>query len=360
MAEATPLFELAARAGAVFTDEAGWKVPAHFGDAGREYNEARSGCAVFDHSARGKVEVGGADSARFLHNLTTNDVLSLPSGAGCEAFLTTAKARVVAYGRLYRLDTADGGPAFWLDLAPGTAPIVIQHLDHYLVSERVEFGDHTAALAQLHVAGPRAGAVLGGVLAGPLPAAHLGVLRAQGRFGESQVRRWDWPGMPAYDVLCGSDRAGELWHALVAAGGRPAGRDAFERLRVESGVPAQGPDIDENTFAPEAGRTGQAICYTKGCYLGQEPIVMARDRGHINRTLVRIALPEGPVPSGSPLFAEGREVGRVTSSAAAGGTGVGLASVRRGHQDSGTELEVEVGGIRRPALILATQEASGS
>jgi folate-binding protein YgfZ len=353
MSEPTPLYAEAARAGAAFTDDGRWQVPAHFGDAAAEYRAAHAGAAAFDQSPRGKVEVSGPDAPRFLHNLSSNDVLNLAPGAGCEAFLMTAKARVVAYLLLYHLPAPGGGPAFWLDLAPEMAPKVIRHLDYYLISERVEFTDHTTALAQVHVAGPRAGDVLGRVAAGLPPLEDLHAAHAGGPGGTLQVRRHDGLGVPGYDILCQAFAAAPLWEALLAAGARPAGREAYEALRVEAGTPAYGVDIDENTFAPEAGRTARAISYTKGCYLGQEPIVMARDRGQVNRTLLHVTLPAGPVPPGSPLFRDGKEVGRVTSSVRPPGkdAAVGLAYVRRGSQDPGTALEVEVAGRRHPCTV---------
>ena len=85
-------------------------------------------------------------------------------------------------------------------------------------------------------------------------------------------------------------------------------------LRVEAGTPAQGAEVVDTTFIPEVGRTERAISYQKGCYLGQEPVVMARDRGQINRLLRGVLLPGGPVLPGAPLFRDGKEVGRVTSS----------------------------------------------
>jgi folate-binding protein YgfZ len=125
-------------------------------------------------------------------------------------------------------------------------------------------------------------------------------------------------------------------------------------LRVEAGAPLYGVDVDETTFAPEVGRTPQAISYAKGCYLGQEPIVMARDRGQVNRTLLGLLLPGGPVPRGSLLFREGKEVGRVTSSVLSPTRGgIALAYVRRGHQQPGTALEVEAGGQRHRAEVAA-------
>src|SRR3954471_3629750 len=96
MPEQSPLHEAATAAGAVFTEHRGWAGPAHFGDPAREYRAACDGAALFDRSARGKVELAGAEAAPFLHNLCTNDIRGLAPGAGCEAFLTTAKARLIA------------------------------------------------------------------------------------------------------------------------------------------------------------------------------------------------------------------------------------------------------------------------
>jgi folate-binding protein YgfZ len=309
---------------------------------------------VFDRSQRGKILMQGADAARFLHNLSTNDILHLAVGSGCEAFLTTLKARVVAYLLVYHLP----GPQLWLDVAPGMAAKVIEHLDHYLISEQVELTDSTAALAQLHVAGPKAPAVLGELFGDAVAAlTSLQVVLAAGPVGEGQVRRQDGLGIPGYDVLWPIEHTPALIDALVARQVQLAGEPVFEALRIEAGTPAWGLDIDENTFAPEVGRTPQAICYTKGCFLGQEPIVMARDRGHINRMLRRIRLPAGPVPHNSPLLQDGKEVGRVTSSADIPGKegAVGLAYVRRGVPESGPPMEVAVEGQRRPAILVGIE-----
>src|SRR5262249_2121769 len=118
---------------------------------------------------------------------------------------------------------------------------------------------------------------------------------------------------------------------------------------VEAGTPLYGADVTENNLAPEVGRTAQAISYTKGCYLGQEPIVRLRDLGHANRELtgLRIDGPE-PAPAGAKLWREGKEVGQVTSSvySPALGTAIALAYVRRGSTEPGTAVEVESGGGR--------------
>ena len=356
MAERTPLYEQTSRAGAVFVDEAGALVPAHFGDALAEYNAAQSAAGLVDQSPRGKIEIRGADAARFLHNLTTNDVLHLPPGGGCEAFLTTAKAKVVAYLLIYRSASPVDPPGFFLDVAAAAADRVIQYLDRYLISEQVEFINHTAVFAQMHLAGPRAAAILEQILSNAnLPAGLLQhtEVRFDGK-NKSWLRRHDALGLPGYDLVCPAEQAANIWQRLTQAGAQPLGLEACEALRIEAGLPREGADIDENTFAPEVGRNAETICYTKGCYLGQESIVMARDRGQVNRTLVGVRLPDGPVPHGSRLFAEDKEVGRITSSVHSPrlGMGLGLAYVRRGHQEVGTKLEVDMAGKRVAAEVV--------
>lgn len=356
MAERTPLHDATSAAGAVFVEEAGFLAPAHFGDALAEYNAARNAAVLVDQSPRGKIEVSGADAARFLHNLTTNDILNLAPGAGCEAFLTTAKAKVIAYLLIYRHAAPVDPPGFSLDVAAGSADKVMQHLDRYLISEQVEFANHTTAFAQMHLAGPCAEALLRQILGDAnLPSSILQHKAASfGSEGEGWLRRHDALGLPGYDLVCPAEKAMSIWHRLIQAGARPAGRDACEMLRIEAGLPREGADIDENTFAPEVGRIAETISYTKGCYLGQESIVMARDRGQVNRTLVGVRLPAGPVPHDSRLLADDKEVGRITSSVPSPrlGMGLGLAYVRRGHQEPGTKLEVDVSGKRVPAEVV--------
>jgi folate-binding protein YgfZ len=356
MAERTALHEQTSAAGAVFVEEADFLIPAHFGDVRAEYNAAHSTAVLVDQSPRGKIEVWGADAARFLHTLTTNDILNLAPGAGCEAFLTTAKAKVIAYLLIYHHADLVHQPAFALDVAPGAADKVIQYLDRYLISEQVELVNSTATFAQIHIAGPCAAVLLEQVFArerlptGPLQETVV-------RFDdddESWLRRHDALGLPGFDLVCPPEQAANIWQRLIQAGARPLGREACEILRVEAGLPREGADIDETTFAPEVGRIAQTICYTKGCYLGQESIVMARDRGQVNRMLVGVQLPDGPVPPGSRLFAEDKEVGRITSSVLSPrlGMGLGLAYIRRGHQDPGTQLHVEAKGRRSSAEVI--------
>jgi folate-binding protein YgfZ len=356
MSQVSPLHEMTAEAGATFADAAGWDMPAHYGDAAAEYERARSAAALFDVSHRGKLEATGPDAPSFLNNLCTNDVANLPLGAGCEAFFCTPTAKTVGHALIYHLRLDGSRDALWLDVAPGQAPDLLKHLDRYLIAEQVELADRTADYAQVHLAGPRARGVLEIALGDDVP--DLGSLehmeRTIGASAVCHIRRNDVLGVPGFDLVCLPARASAIWRALTAAGARPAGLDAYEVLRVEAGTPVYGKDVDATRFVVEVGRVPQTICYTKGCYLGQEPIVMSRDRakGVVARTLLGVRFSGEAAPAGAKLFRDGAEVGVVTSSVTSPRLGaVGLAYLKRGHQELGTAIEAEADGRRFPAEV---------
>jgi folate-binding protein YgfZ len=322
-----------------------------------EYTAAHDHAVLFDVSERGKVEVIGADAGTFLHNLSTNDIKNLAVGRGCEAFLTTAQARVVAHLWIYHVKPDDGRDAYQLDVAPGLAERVIKHLDHYIISEQVELADRTLELAQFHLAGPEARSVLerateGGAL--NLDDLQL-TTRAVAANITCQVRQNSPLSVTGYDILCQQAHAQHVQQALTTAGARPARPEVYNVLRIEAGTPAHGAEIDDNRLVMELGRTARAICYTKGCFLGQEPIVMARDRGHANRTLLGVRLASGGLAEpGTKLFREGKEVGQVTSSVASPRLGaIGLAYIRRGNQEPGTIVEVGEAASKRTAEVVS-------
>jgi tRNA-modifying protein YgfZ len=354
MPNVSPLHETAARSGAIFGEEEGGQTPLHFGRPDEEYRRIWEHAGMFDRSPRGKVTLTGTDAQRFLHNLCTNDILNLQAGAGCEAFLTTNKAKAIAYVLVFHQAEPD---RLWLDTDPGRASVVSGHLDRYLISERVEIADRTTEYGQLYVAGPQAQEYVRVALGlASLP----DQIHEASKAGGVWVRRRDlMPALPGFDVICPSEKAPAVWESLAGRGVSPAGSQTFDVLRVEAGVPVFHRDIDEERMVVEVGRGTRAISYTKGCYLGQETIVMARDRGHVNRFLVGLRV-EGatPVSPGTVVRAGEKEVGQVTSGVMSPRVGsIALAYVRREQEQEGTALTVAEGGRKAVVATLPFGDA---
>jgi folate-binding protein YgfZ len=122
----------------------------------------------------------------------------------------------------------------------------------------------------------------------------------------------DWGGGLAFDAI-GSEAAIAALSDRVDVPLLDA--DAYERARIEAGVPRQGFDTDERTIPQEAALELVAVSFTKGCFVGQELVCRIDTRGRVNRHLRRLRAPAGDVTRGAAVVFEGREVGEVTSAA---------------------------------------------
>jgi tRNA-modifying protein YgfZ len=314
------------------------------------YEAGRTRAALVDRSDRGRVVATGADRRSYLHGLLTNDIAALTPGRGCYAAYLTAQGRMIADLHVYEL-----GDAILLSMPGAVKDTVLARLDQFIFSEDVQLGDVTGSFAELAVIGPLAASAVGGALGvtradvDRLPPNGCARLLFHGE--PAIVTRLDDAGEAGFGVYVGRDQRADLTAALEARGAEPVSPDVAEAIRIEGGVPLFGPDMDEETIPLEAAIEDRAISLTKGCYVGQEVIVRILHRGHgrVARKLVGLRV-EGSAPPapGAPVVADGREVGRVTSSAWSPVLGaVALGYVLRDFIDAGTR--VSVGGA--PAVV---------
>jgi folate-binding protein YgfZ len=338
-----------------------WAVPTLQELEGRmtpDYSAAITSAALFDTSAAAKLVLTGPDAPMFLGNLSTNDVKNLPLGGGCEAYFCDSRAKVKFQTWIYHVRLGDNRHAMWVETTPGRDTELVQYLDRYLISEQVEIADRTGEFAQMHLAGPKAGEVLAKALGDAVPElpefGHME--RTFGKDATCSIRRRDHLGLPGFDIVCRVEVADGVRRLLVASGATSASAETFETLRIEAGTPVFGKDIDESRFVMEVGYAPRAVSYTKGCFLGQEPIVMARDRaGHVNRAFLGLkVLDGGPLPVGAKVFHDDQEVGVVTSSCHSPrlGAPVALAYLKWKHQDPGTRMEAETPTGKQPVEVL--------
>ena len=285
--------------------------------------------AYFDYPLA-VIDIVGPDAASFLHNLTTNDIKSMLPGDSRELFLTNHKARVLGHGVVSCL-AAD---RFRLQTDKARGEAVFKHLNHYLISEQAELADRTAEFAACLVLGDGAEKL------------DLADVFRRPAF-------WGTPGIVLLYPITETPRI----VGLLESRGIPRGNDdELEIRRVEAGMPKFGAEMDETRFVVEVDRIPQAISYAKGCYLGQEPIVMARDRGQVNRRLLGLRVAgDKPVSPGTKLMSGDGEVGVVTSSVHSPRFGcvLCLAYLRRGHQEPGAILTIAGDAEGRVATISA-------
>jgi tRNA-modifying protein YgfZ len=282
----------------------------NYGDPAAEYHAARSTAALIERSDRALLRMFGRDPVRMIQGLVTNDVTNAPAGRAVFAAVLTPKGKMLAEVRVIR--RADD---LLVECARDALGNLMDMLKRSVPPLFARFEDVTGAHALVGVYGPRAAAVVGGAFGGAaLPADPAEDALAAD--GERIVVRTGYAGSGGLEVIVPAAAAAETWHALVAAGAKPAGQAALDVLRIEAGRPRWGAELTADTIPLEAGLLERAISTGKGCYTGQEVIIRILHRGHVNWHLRGILLGTSPAPApGTQLLhpETGKVVGRITS-----------------------------------------------
>ena len=287
----------------------------------RDYAALTDGAGLVDRSARGKLDVTGPDAAEFLQGQVTSDVETPAAGQGCYAALLDPKAHILADMRILSAGPAD----LWLDTEPPALDAVLQHLRMYKIGRQVEISDRTAERAILSLLGPASAEVAGRVAAVTIPSAEHEWVDAGGDDLPVRIAAT----RAGIDMLTAAEGAGDLGEALLEAGAQSIGDDAAEVLRVELGTPRHGVDFGPDNLPGEAGIVERAVSFTKGCYIGQEPVARMYHRGRPNRRLRGLRM-SAAVSAGEPVMSDDKEVGRLSTSVTSPRLGpIGLAILRR-------------------------------
>ena len=294
-----------------------------------QYRQLREECGLLDRSARGKLLITGPEAAEYLQGQLTNDVEALQPGEGGYAALLDRKGHMQADMRVLRLASDE----IWIDTEPEALEAARRHLQTYKIGRQVEVADAERAL--LSLIGPRSAEI---ATSPPLPLHRCERLTAHG------VECLAVGTHDGIDLIAAAEDAKRLRGTLVTAGAPEVAPEAAEILRIEAGTPRFGAEMGPQTMPAEAGIVEIAVSFTKGCYIGQEPVARLHYKGRPNRRLRGLRL-SAPATPGTPLRLGEKEVGEVGSSCLSPALGpLGLAIVRR-EAEPGDELAVGEDGV---------------
>ena len=218
------------------------------------------------------MDLGGKDALSFLQGLVSNDVLPLAKGPGLVwAALLTPQGKYMADFFVGRI-----GERLFLDLPEDLADATLRRLAMYRLR-----ADVSLTPSDLKV---RRG--LGAAPADALPDPRHPALgwRAYGAAGSEDVVDWD-------------------------------------AIRVAYLIPETGIElIPDDSYLLEAGfERLHGVDFRKGCYVGQEVTARMKHKTELRKGLAQVAV-QGAAPVGTPILAEGREVGQLFTQS--GGRGI--------------------------------------
>lgn len=309
---------------------------------------AAQGLKAALHRRRGLAtwRVAGADRGDYLHRMLTQDVQRLAPGRADYACFLTVKGRILGDLLLW-----NAGDHLLLELEAAAVPAVMPGLERYVIADDVSFEDVTALGARYVLAGPEAATTLAaGGFEAPTDGAFLEI-ECGGSPG--RILRFDRRGLMSFEIAVAPSAAGDLEERL----GMADDGDRYAALCVHHAIPRFGAELGDDVLFNEAGLE-EAVSWSKGCFPGQEPVVMARHRGRPPRLLVQLALAGDTLPEpGAHVLADGAEVGVITSVAAGdGGPAAALAYVKHALAEEGRTFDL-AGGGQAVAHVPRTEQA---
>ena len=334
--------------------------PCQLDEPEREIAALVSGGALHDLGWMRRFAVTGEDRFRWLSGMVSNTVSDLPTNAGAWNLVLNAQGRIQGDLWVWR-----DGDSVEIEIEAEQQDKLLTHLNHFIIMDDVELTEIEGQTA-IGLTGPRADEFLG--LAGlPRASEPLTQIRTDWNGAPVTVRRSYGVLAPHYELWATISAIQSLWKALIGTGATPIGAFSLEAFRLTEGIPSYGIDIAERDLAQETSQT-RALCFTKGCYLGQEIVERIRSRGAVHRHLRHLEL-TGPLPapgtelqsdslSGTEASEKRRPAGHITSAAelraGRGNRTFALAMVRAEAELDGTVLTYRTEAGPGTARIIAS------
>jgi len=248
-------------------------MPVWYSSISDEHLAVRNEAGVFDVSHMGRVTVAGSQADAFVDYLVPTNASPQPVGRSFYTLLLNSKGGII--DDLIILKTTEG---YLLVVNAANRAKDLEHIWSLSAEFDVAIEDITDRTTMMAVQGPSAIRALQ-----PLTDADLSELKrlthVDSNVGGSRatITRSGYTGEDGFEVILhdsGIDDASaalSVWNDLVK-GAKPCGLGARDSLRIESGLPLYGYEIDETTSAVEADLQW-VVSREKTGYIGDEATI---------------------------------------------------------------------------------------
>jgi aminomethyltransferase len=352
--------------GAAFTDFGGWLMPVRYGSDLAEHRAVREAAGLFDISHMAEFLVSGPGAGGFLDYALSARIASLGVGRARYSLVLEDTGGIVDDVIVYRL----AAERFLVIANAGNRDAVSAALDAAGRAVRASGADAGAAQVRdvtddyglLAVQGPRAAEILAAVpgitgLAALEALPYYGITEAVFGAAPLLLARTGYTGEDGFELLVPTERAPDLWDALLTAGAprglTPAGLAARDTLRLEAGMPLYGHELGRSIRPAQAGLR-RAVGSDKADFVGRAALAAADD-GAAPVLVGLVSEGKRAGRAGYAVYRGDQPVGEVTSGALSPTLEhpIALAFVDPGASAPGTSLTLDVRGTRVPATVTA-------
>lgn len=347
----TSLYEKHVELNAKIVPFAGFEMPLQYEGVIKEHLAVRSTAGVFDVSHMGEFIVRGKNSEKFLNYVTINDVSKIEIGQAQYSAMCYDDGGIVDDLLIYRYSDC-----YMLVVNASNIEKDFNWLNKHLYDE-VTLENRSDEISLLALQGPKSREILLKISESDiseLPFYHF--IKGKVAGCAVTIARTGYTGELGYEIYGANDLMPKIWDELFKIGKPmglvPAGLAARDTLRLEMKFCLYGNDIDETIHPYEAGLSW-ITKVDKGDFIGREAIVDRK--ANMSRRLVCVEMIDRAIPrQGYEIFIDDEKSGYFTSGGQSPSLqkGIGLAYIKRPHTKSGTEIEVDIRGKRKRAIII--------
>lgn len=335
--------------------------PRHYGDPIAEYWALLNGVTLWDVGVERQIEISGPDAFDFTNMLVTRDLSKCRVGQCKYVFLTNEEGGILNDPVLLRLEEN----RFWLSLADSDILLWAQGVAYRsgfdVKIEEIDVGP-------VQVQGPLSVAVMRDLFGDEILDIEYYYLKEFQIEGiDVVVSRTGYTSEIGYEVYVrNASRDAERFWDLIWAAGEPHGMKVIGPChirRIEGGFLAQGCDItfDTNPFEIGMGYDWMVDMRKESDFVGRAALEKIKAEGP-SRMLAGIEIAgtsmgsynDGSMIDFLTVYHFGDPVGHVTSACYSPSLekNIGYAMVPTELAELGTELEVDVDGERRNAVVV--------
>lgn len=270
---------------------------------------AQQGAVFVDRSTLGMLKLTGETRLDLIHRMSTQAVNGLSSGEGAATVLTNEIGRII--DRLILYTSSDTVYAL---TGESNSDNIARYLMRFVFfNDDFQIEDVSEQTAVFAIYGAQAQQKLteAGFTDTDLPLHHW----RQQTVGDQTLylHKTDPVAGDGYFVMCAADEKTAVARLLHNAGIVEIDAEAFNALRIQSGVPQFGAEISLDYIPLETGLWDD-VSFNKGCYIGQEIIARMESRGKLAKKLVQLRAETAVSPT-DDITANGKKVGSITSAA---------------------------------------------
>ncbi len=327
-------------------------LPTVFESVEADYHHLKKNVQVWDVSCERQVELRGPDAARLMQMLTPRDLRGMLPGQCFYVPIVDETGGMLNDPVAVKLSE----DRWWISIADSDLLLWVKGLANgYRLDVLVDEPD----VSPLGVQGPKADELMARVFGDRVRDIRFfkfDMFEFEGR--DLAVARSGYSKQGGFEIYVeGSDIGMPLWNALFAAGEDLDVRAGCPNLieRIEGGLLSYGNDMTDDNTPHECGLGKFCNTHTAiGC-VGRDALLRVAKEGPVQQ-IRPIAIDGDAVPpcvKPWPVFADGKQVGQVTSSAWSPdfSTNVSIGMVKLSHWDAGTKVEVETPDGMRDATV---------